>query len=339
MANSTQSKSRRATLRDVAKLSGVSDISVSRVMRGSSAVSAHLQERVMAAANELGYTPNRLAGALKTQSSNLVAVVVPSIGNGVFPEVLDGIERVLTQAGLQPVLGITQYNREREIAVLRDMLAWSPMGVIIAGTDHDPAVAAMIEQHDIPVVECMDVDKTPIQAAVGISNQQAAISVAQLLAERGYKKPGYVGAWAERPDRSKARRLAFEAQLEALGIPLVDKEISNKPATPQVGATSTQALLERSPNIDCIFFANDDQALGGLFYCERSGRDVPGDVGIIGFNGIEMGLATPKILASVETPRYQMGVETAHMLLQAAQGRLSKTIIDMGFQIRLGESI
>lgn len=330
---------RRATLRDVAKASGVSEISVSRVMRNAPSVSERLKARVLKAANELGYTPNRLAGALKTSSSNLVAVIVPSIGNGVFPEVLNGIEEVLADAGLQPVLGITQYDRAREVQVLRDMLAWSPMGVIMAGTDHEPAVARMIAQHDIPVVEFMDVDRPPIQAAVGISNIRAAVAVADLLAERGYRRPGYIGAWSERPDRSRARRLAFEARLEELGIPLVDKEIAEVPATAEVGAQSTEILLTRSPGIDAIFFANDDQALGALFHCQRQGRRVPEDIGLIGFNGIDIGLATPTILASVVTPRYQMGVETARLLLAAADDPDARQVIDLGFEIRLGESI
>jgi LacI family gluconate utilization system Gnt-I transcriptional repressor len=332
-------RTRRATLRDVARMSGVSEISVSRVMRNAPSVSERLRSRVLAAANELGYTPNRLAGALKTSSSNLVAVIVPSIGNGVFPEVLNGIESVLANAGLQPVLGITQYDRDREVQVLRDMLAWSPMGVIMAGTDHEPAVARMIEQHAIPVVEFMDVDRPPMQAAVGISNIKAAIAVADLLAERGYKKPGYIGAWSERPDRSKARRLAFEARLEALGIPLVDKEIASVPASAEVGAQTTEILLQRSGDIDAIFFANDDQALGALFHCQRTGRRVPQDIGLIGFNGIDIGRATPTILASVVTPRYQMGVETARLLLSAAENPAARQVLDLGFDIRLGESI
>lgn len=331
--------SRRATLRDVAKLSGVSEISVSRVMRNASSVSNQLRSRVLAAANELGYTPNRLAGALKTSSSNLVAVIVPSIGNGVFPEVLNGVESVLADAGLRPVLGITQYDRAQEVQVLRDMLAWSPMGVIMAGTDHESAVARMIARHDIPVVEFMDIDRVPIQAAVGISNINAAIAVADLLAKRGYKRPGYIGAWSELPDRSKARRLAFEARLIELGIPLVDKEIAPVPASAEVGAQTTEILLNRSPDIDAIFFANDDQALGALFHCQRIGRKVPEEIGIIGFNGIELGRATPTVLASVVTPRFQMGVETAQLLLSAAGDSSARKVIDLGFEIRLGESI
>ncbi|MEM6945599.1 MAG: LacI family DNA-binding transcriptional regulator [Pseudomonadota bacterium] len=332
-------KPRRVTVKDVARLSGVSDISVSRVMRGASSVSPALRDRVMAVANELGYTPNRLAGALKSQSSNLVAVVVPSIGNGVFPEVLDGIETVLTTANLQPVLGITQYERPREVQVLRDMLAWTPMGVIMAGTDHDPAVRAMIEQQDIPVVEFMDIDHTPMQAAVGISNRQAAIAVADLLADKGYRRPGYIGAWGERPDRSKARREAFEERLAERGIPLCDREISPEPASVVGGGRSTERLLSRSPEIDAIFFANDDQALGGLFHCQRAGLRVPQDLGIIGFNGIGMGLATPVVLTSVETPRFQMGVEAARLLQSAQHAPIEGRVVDLGFRIREGESL
>jgi len=330
---------RRATLRDVARLSGVSEISVSRVMRNAPSVSDALRARVLAAANTLGYTPNRLAGALKTRSSNLVAVIVPSIGNGVFPEVLNGIEAVLAEAGLQPVLGITQYDPVREVQVLRDMLAWSPMGVIMAGTEHEPAVARMLAQHHIPVVEFMDVDRPPLQAAVGMSHARAAVAVADLLAERGYRRPGYIGAWAERPDRSRARRRAFEDRLAVLGIPLVDKEIASVPASAETGAQSAETLLARSPEIDVIFFANDDQALGALFHFQRTGRRVPEEIGIIGFNGIDIGAAAPTILASVVTPRYQMGIETARLLLSGADAPLTPAVIDLGFEIRLGESL
>lgn len=328
----------RATVRDVAKLSGVSEISVSRVMRNAPHISEALREKVRRAADELGYTPNRLAGALKTNSSNLVAVVVPSMSNVVFPEVLDGIETVLAAAGKSAVLGVTHYDRSRETAVVRDMLSWAPSGVILAGTAHDPAVSKMLEEASVPVVQIMDIDGEPLQTVVGISHQRAAEAVADYLVDRGYERPGYIGAWGERPDRSRSRRLAFEARLEEQGRPLRARVIRAEASSASVGAAATDELLTQDSSIDCIFYANDDLALGGLFYCLRRQIEVPTALGVIGFNGVDMGLATPVRLTSVETPRFEMGAHAADVMLAMARGDRHARRIDLGFRIREGES-
>ena len=331
-------QNQRVTLREVARQSGVSEISVSRVMRNAPNISESLREKVLLAANELGYTPNRLAGALKSQSSNLVAVVVPSMSNAVFPEVLDGIDSVLAENGYQAVLGITHYDTDRETQVVRDMLAWSPMGVILAGTDQDDAVRKMVERQSIPVVQMMDIDGAPLQTAVGVSHTQAAEAVADYLVEQGYRSIGYVGAWAERPDRSKARRLSFEARLTALGHPLRARLIREENSSVQVGAQATETLLEAHPDLDAIFYANDDLAVGGCFYCQAQGIRLGKDLGIVGFNGIDLAQALPVRLTTVETPRFSMGRKSAEVLLHLSEGGDSPALHDLGFRILQGET-
>ncbi|MEM1363181.1 MAG: LacI family DNA-binding transcriptional regulator [Pseudomonadota bacterium] len=323
----------RVTIKDVARLAGVSDISVSRVMRNAPNISDGLREKVTLAADTLGYTPNRLAGALKARSSNLVAVIVPSMSNAVFPEVLDGIDSVLVQNGYQAALGITHYDKDRELQVVRDMLAWSPMGVILAGTDQDDRVRTLLERQAIPVVQMMDIDGAPIQVAVGMSHRKAAHIVAERLVAEGYRKFGYIGAWGERPDRSKLRRLSFEEKLTELGHPLTARLICNENSSVHIGARATKDILKRHPDLDCIFFANDDLAVGGYFHCTKSGVSVPRQLGIVGFNGIELGQALPDRLTSVRTPRFSMGKESASILLRCAQGEPVDQIYDLGFEL------
>lgn len=326
----------RATLRDVANLAGVSEISVSRVMRDAPNISEALREKVMAAANALSYTPNRLAGALKNQTSNQVAVVLPSMSNNVFSPVLDGIESVLNEHGLHAVLGVSDYDAQRELKVVRDLLAWSPMGVIMTGLHQPPSIKAMIAQLDIPVVQIMDIEGEPIGSAVGISHSEAAIAAADFLHAKGYRRIGYIGAWSEKPDRSRARRLAFEQRLTELGAPLEGSYISEERSSALVGAQATAKLSQTHPDLDCVFYANDDLALGGLFYAMRAGIDVPGRLGIMGFNGTDIGKATPLTLSGVETPRYEMGQEAARLLLSfRSEGPRIK---DLAFRVIDGET-
>ena len=110
----TGSKNRPLTLRDVSEASNVSEMTVSRVLRGRGDVSETTRERVLKAAKELGYVPNKIAGALASQKVNLVAVVIPSMSNMVFPEVMTGVNNVLEGTELQPVVGITNYMPEKE---------------------------------------------------------------------------------------------------------------------------------------------------------------------------------------------------------------------------------
>lgn len=326
----------RVTLRDVARLAGVSDISVSRVMRNAPNISDGLRDKVRRAADELGYTPNRVAGALKAAQGNLVAVVLPSMSNEVFPEVLDGIESVLSQHGLCAVLGITKYDPVREVEVVRELLSWSPMGMILTGLNPDPAIARMLAQQPIPVVQIMDVDGTPIQSAVGMSHVGAARAAADHLIDRGYRRPAYIGAWAERPDRSRARRLAFAARVAEHRCPLVGAVIVDEPSSATAGARALETLLARHPDADCVFFANDDLAVGALLHCLKTGIDVPGDLALLGFNGIDLGQALPVRLTSIRTPRYDMGAQAAEILVSATPqaGR----ILDLGFRFSDGQS-
>ena len=172
---------RPLTLRDVSEASGVSEMTVSRVLRNRGDVSESTRARVLEAAKTLGYVPNKIAGALASQRVNLVAVIIPSMRNMVFPEVMAGISAVLEQTDLQPVVGVTDYLPEKEERVLYEMLSWRPSGVIIAGLEHTEAAKAMMKASGIPVVEIMDIDGTPVDCAVGISHRRAGREMARAI--------------------------------------------------------------------------------------------------------------------------------------------------------------
>jgi len=144
-------ENRTLTLRDVSEASGVSEMTVSRVLRGRGDVSQATREKVLQAAKSLGYVPNKIAGALASQRVNLVAVIIPSMSNMVFPEVLTGVNSVLENTELQPVVGVTDYLPEKEEKVLYQMLSWRSSGIIIAGLEHSDASKAMLKVRIYPL--------------------------------------------------------------------------------------------------------------------------------------------------------------------------------------------
>jgi Transcriptional regulators len=215
---------RPLTLRDVSEASGVSEMTVSRVLRNRGDVSAATRDRVLEAAKKLGYVPNKIAGALASQRVNLVAVIIPSMSNMVFPEVMTEISHVLEETELQPVVGVTDYSPEKEERVLYEMLSWRPSGVIIAGLEHSDAARAMLTAAGIPVVEIMDVDGTPVDAMIGISHRRAGRMMAQEILKQGYRRIGFMGTKMPLDHRARKR---FEGLTEALakgGVEVADHE-------------------------------------------------------------------------------------------------------------------
>ena len=295
------------TLRDVSEVAGVSEMTVSRVLRNRGDVSDRTRARVLEAAKMLGYVPNKIAGALASQRVNLVAVVVPSLSNLVFPEMLAGVHEVLDDTPLQPVVGATNYDPAKEESTLFEMLSWRPSGVIVAGLEHTDAGRAMLANAGCPVVEVMDVDGEPIDAAVGISHWRAGYQVGTEIAARGYRKVGVLGTKMDGDHRARKRLEGLERALAEAGVPVADRADYAGWSGFAKGREMTRAMLDRTPDLDFLFYTNDLTAAGGLLYCLEAGHDVGGTLGLAGFNGFTLLDGLPRKLATVDSRRREAG--------------------------------
>lgn len=314
---------RKPTLKDVAALSGVSVISASRVMRGAPNISSALREKVEKAAQSIGYQRNRIAKSLRGEATDLVSVIVPSMSNNVFPQIVDGIDDALAGSQLRLVLGMTKYIDANEEDILRDMLTWNPAAVILSGLEHSDRTKEMLTHFSGPIVEVMDCDGDPMDMSVGVSMEEAGKLIARHLIAQGYKRIAYVGAWGERPKRSLKRRVAFEAELAQLGRPIVTSLILDEASSLKSGAAGLKQLLALNLNLDAVFFANDDLALGALLYCQAQNISVPGDVALAGYNGLEMCQSISPRLTTISTPRYEMGQIAGELVRTQLAGETS----------------
>ncbi|MCP4206672.1 MAG: LacI family DNA-binding transcriptional regulator [Shimia sp.] len=289
-------------------------MTVSRVLRNRGDVSAATRDKVLTAAKELGYVPNKIAGALASQRVNLVAVIIPSLSNMVFPEVLSGISQILEDTELQPVVGVTDYLPEKEEKVLYEMLSWRPSGVIIAGLEHTEASRAMLQASGIPVVEIMDTDGDPVDAMVGISHRRAGREMAAAILKAGYKKIAFLGTKMPLDHRARKRFEGFTEVLAKSGVEVVDREFYSGGSALAKGREMTEAVLDRSPDVDFIYYSNDMIGAGGLLYLLEKGIDVPGQIGLAGFNGVELLQGLPRQLATMDACRREIGIKAAEII-------------------------
>ena len=335
------SKNRPLTLRDVSEASGVSEMTVSRVLRGRGDVSETTRERVLIAAKELGYVPNKIAGALASQKVNLVAVVIPSMSNMVFPEVMTGINNVLEETDLQPVVGITNYIPEKEEKVLYQMLSWRPSAVIIAGLEHSEASRAMLANSGIPVIQIMDIDGEPIDTAVGISHRRAGRKMANAIMDAGYSSIGFMGTKMPLDHRARKRFEGFTEALAKGGIEVKDQEFYSGGSALSKGRDMTREMLERTPTLDFLYYSNDMIGAGGLLHLLDSNLRIPDDIGLAGFNGVELLHGLPMQLATMDACRVDIGERAAQIVADRVIGGKSKdeSIIELSPILQSGDTL
>jgi LacI family gluconate utilization system Gnt-I transcriptional repressor len=330
-------KKKRPVLQDVADKVGVTKMTVSRFLRNPEQVSAALRVKIAAALDELGYIPNRAPDILSNSTSRAIGVMLPSLTNQVFAEVLRGIESVIDAHGYQTMLAHYGYKAELEEERLESMLSWNIDGLILTERTHTPRTLKMIEVAGIPVVEMMDSISPCLDIAVGFDNFEAARQMTAAIIQRGHQHVAYLGARLD--ERTLMKQRGYEQAMQDAGLVpyCVMVEQSSSYST---GSELLRQARREYPKLDSIFCTNDDLAVGAAFECQRLGLRIPEDMAIAGFHGHDIGQVMEPRLASVLTPRERMGRIGAERLLARIRGEIvSPRMLDLGFTLSPGGSI
>jgi LacI family gluconate utilization system Gnt-I transcriptional repressor len=333
-----QTKSGKIRLTEVAKLAGVSPITASRFFRNPEALSLSKRERVDSAVKELGYVPNLAARALASHRTEVIGVVIPSLTNNVFADVLRGVYDSSEGSRYSIQLANTRYSILQEEKLLRLFRAQKPAGLIVTGINQTAESRAILESMNCPITQIMEIGESPVDMMVGFSHYDAGFAAISHILEQGYRRVGFLGA---RMDPRVQRR--FEGYRDAMkGAALFDPTLvitTSVPTTVTLGGTLFADLLSRAPDIDAVFCVNDDLALGVLFECQRRQISVPRDLAIVGFNDLEYMESAVPSLTSVRTNRYEMGRHAITMVIDAIEGRRpQEPVLDLGFQLMVRES-
>jgi LacI family gluconate utilization system Gnt-I transcriptional repressor len=331
------SKKKRPTLQDVANIVGVTKMTVSRYLRDPAWVSSEIQAKIAVALDELGYIPNRAPDLLSHAKSHAIGILVPSLTNQVFSEVIRGIEKVTKEAGYQTMLAHYGYSAEIEEERISFLLSYHIDGLILSESHHTTRTLKMIKTAGIPVIEMMDAASPAIEQAVGVDNFEAGYQMVSAMIDRGYKKIVYLGARLDA--RTRFRQQGYEKAMQEHG--LVPKSMMTEaPSSFTLGAELLTRTLAEHPQTDGLFCTNDDLAVGAVFEAQRCGIKIPEQIAVAGFHGHNVGQSMVPKLATVITPREKIGQVTAEQLIARLNGQsIEQKVIDLGFKIQLGESI
>jgi len=319
------------TLQDVARLAGVSAITVSRALNTPEALTADTLARVSAAIERTGYVPNRVAGGLASSRTRLVAALVPTISGLVFLETVQAMTEALEAAGYQMMLGQSGYDATREDALLDAIIGRRPDGIVITGVIHSPDARRRLAAAGIPVVETWDLTPTPIDMLVGFSHEKAGAAVADYLAYRGVKRPGILSA---DDYRAGLRRKGFLEGAARKGYANVPVSLVRTPTTLGGGRKALSEMLDTHPDVDAVFCSSDVLASGALTEAQARGLDVPGRLRVFGFGDLDFAAHTYPALSTVRIDGTAIGRQAARFVIDRAAGvPVTERIVDLGFKL------
>lgn len=329
---------------DVAKLAGVSNMTVSRVLADPEVVAVDTRNRVLKAIEQLGYVPDRVAGSLSSRRTNFITAILPTLTNSNFADSAQGLAEALRKADYQLLIGYTMYDLVEEERIIRAMLARRPDAIVIAGIVHTKAANEMLLRAGIPIVEIWDVPERPLDHAVGFSNYEVGRAAARYLISLGHTRIGAIGSRfdSEPKDyRGEARLQGFSAALRDAN--LVDKYIlreGNAPVAYEHGAKTLGLLLDRHPDVEAVFAVSDISAFGALMECKRRGLNPPEDLALLGFGDFDIGRQSYPAISTIGVDAKRIGFETGQLLLSildADDGLVVpvSTKIDVGFNLQV----
>ncbi len=326
-------KKNRSNISDVAREAGVSAMTVSRALRNPDKVSEKTLLKIKAVVDRLGYVPDPAASALAAGKTNVIGVIVPSVTNNVFSDVMRGVYEAAEGSKWQIQLGNSRYSPLEEETLVRTFLSQKPAGLILSGLDQSSETSKLLMGADCRIVQIMECGPDPYDMMVGFSHVDASRAATRHLLEQGYDRPGYIAARLD--PRSQRRLKGFKTEAELAGVYAPNRVVTTpRPSTVTLGCELVADLLSKAPDTNAVLCNNDDLALGALFECQRRGVRIPEEFGICGFNDLEMVAAANPSITSVRTFRLDMGRIAFENLVEALQGaEPQQKTIDLGFDV------
>lgn len=311
-------RKKKTTLADVAARAGVSQMTASKVLRGTGSISEETRKRVKLAASDLGYVPNLFAGSLSSKSSNIVAVVLPSINDAVFGEVVAGINDVLRPESYVTFIGESHLNPETEEKIIQTVLSLQPAGIILTGGIHRTAKAdQLLKSWECPIVQIWDEENDQYDGCIAPNHAEAGRLTAQHFIDQGVRRPAYIGAELKK-DICAARRFeTFKQTISDAGLDLVEMIDQDLPRQPHTGRTLVAELMRTHTDTDAIYFLNDAMATGGLSWLHEASYSVPEQVAVAAFNGTSLAHTVRTRLTTVHVERLKLGQVAARALLES----------------------
>ncbi len=311
------------SIADIAAICGVSKATVSRVINNkATGVGEETKKRVLTTIKELNYRPNTLARSVATSCSGVIGVVVPDILNHFFPAQVRGISDVLDKNGYSMYLGNSDFDPEKEKHHLLSMVDRRVDGIILCSGVSNDTFLAQFSKYNIPLVLMgRNFDHHVCDASIASDSEYGATQAMRQLLSTGNRRILYMDGNAG-VSGAVQRHRAYEQVLKEAGIPIDEQLVHFGDFSAHFGQETVTRLLREGLDFTAVFSGSDMIAIGALKALKEAGRHVPGEVEVIGFDGIEISETYDPALSTVLKPRREAAEQAATMLISIINGTI-----------------
>lgn len=303
---------------EVAARAGVSPATVSRAFNEPDMVREPTRVRIRKAAEELGYIRDRMAGALLNRFSGTIGLVVPTIDNAIFAELIEAFSSRLQHHDRTMLMASHGYDLGKEVSIIRSLLERRTDGVVLVGLDHEAVPLNMLSQRDVPVISVWNYNSDSPMPCIGADNVKAGRLAAEHVISSGRRDIVLIFPDTENNDRARGRMLGALSALDENDIGVSSDKVYHCPYDIGAAKTLTHNLLAGDAP-DAIICGNDIIAQGAMFAASAAGMTVPKEIAVIGIGDFRGSEHMEPPLTTIRIPARRIGETAADMIIDMSE--------------------
>ena len=315
----------KPSIKDVARLAGVSTATVSRSLNEPRKVNRLTLASVRNAVDQLGYTPHFGGRALASNKSNTIGALIPTMDNAIFARGLQALQETLAEAGVTLLIATSGYDPLREFEQIQKLISRGVDGLLLIGTARPEKTYALLSQQDVPVVIAWSFNAQSNHLCVGFDNSAAATDLANCVLDYGHCQIAMIAGVSRGNDRAADRIIGVRQALNARGLHLAHTHLIEAPYNLEDAALAMETLMALADRPTAVICGNDVLAAGALMQAKQLGISVPADVSVVGFDNIDLAAVTDPPLTTMHVPHRRMGKAAAELLLAIRGGTSAAT--------------
>lgn len=303
------------TLDDVALAARVSTATVSRCINDPKKVSQKTRDRVEAAIDKLGYTPNFAARSMAAKRTFTIGAIIPTMENAIFARGIQAFQEELYQHGYTLLISSSGYKAEAEKEQIKTLVARGADALLLIGHDRDPAIYDYLERQRVPTLVAWSYDETAQTPSIGFDNRTAMRALAETVIAKGHTSIAMISGISQQNDRARLRIEGVKDAMLARGLDPDTLDPIEVPYNVNDGASAFVTLMSRHPQPSIVMCGNDVLAVGALRGAAELGLSVPKDISITGYDDLELAQVVSPALTTVRVPHREMGRNAAREIV------------------------
>ncbi|ENH96655.1 LacI family transcriptional regulator [Gracilibacillus halophilus YIM-C55.5] len=327
------------TINDIAKLAGVSRSTVSRYLNSNGYVSEDATQKITKAIEETGYLPSQSAKSLRTKKSGVIGVILPKISTETASRVITGVNKVLQSNHYQMLLTDTSLESEKEIEFIRLLQSRHVDGILLLGTNQEPALIQAIEEANVPIIVLgQEIAET---ISVTYPDYEATQTMIEYFIEQHYQRIGFIGVDPSDPAVGQIRKQAYEDTLKKHQLPMNENWVQIGDFSIESGYQAMQTILERSTDEtpDAVFVVTDRMAVGAMQCMKEHQLQIPADIAIATTGASTLSQYIEPSLTTIDFLNEEAGEKATELLLEAINGKCPQKKLMHNYRLLKRDSV